>query len=187
MRLPHRIRGAKRSRTASPLGDARPQPPITVLPSPRTTRLAAAATAIIATLAACAGGEKAPAADTAATTTMAPAPAAAVQILSPAEGDTISLPFTVTFGATGVEVVAANGTREEGKGHHHLIIDGDAPMSDSLPLAASPVVIHIGTGASETVIDSLSSGPHRMIAVFASGDHVPWSNVARDTVNFVVR
>ncbi len=160
-----------------------------MFPSPRTTRLAATAAALVTSLAACSGGDKTPAADTAAMSTMTPAPAAAaaVQILSPAEGDTITLPFTVKLGATGVEVVAANGKREEGKGHHHLIIDGDQPASDSLPLAAAPVVIHIGTGASEKVIDSLSAGPHRMIAIFASGDHVPWSNVATDTVNFVVK
>lgn len=127
-------------------------------------------------------------ADSLATTSaMAPAPVAAVQILSPAEGDTITLPYTLTLGATGVEVIAANGLREEGRGHHHLVIDGDAPLSDSLPLAAAPVVIHLGTGATERVLDSLSAGPHRIIAVFASGDHVPWTNVARDTVNIVVR
>lgn len=158
-----------------------------MLSSPRTTRLAVAATAIVSALAACSGAEKTPAADTAATPAMSPAPAAAVQILSPAQGDTITLPFTVKLGATGVEVIAANGKREEGKGHHHLVIDGDAPASDSVPLAAAPVVIHIGTGATEKVIDSLSVGPHRMIAIFASGDHVPWTNVARDTVNFVVK
>lgn len=157
------------------------------IPSARTTRLALAATALASSLAACSGGEKAPAADTAATTAMAPAPAAAVEILSPAEGDTVTLPFTVKLGATGVEVVAANGTREAGKGHHHLVIDGDAPASDSLPLAAAPVVIHMGNGATEKVLDSLTAGPHRIIAIFASGDHVPWSNVARDTVNIVVK
>ncbi|MEP7380206.1 MAG: DUF4399 domain-containing protein [Gemmatimonadota bacterium] len=149
----------------------------------RTTLLGAAA----AVLAACSGAEKTPAADTAAMSTMTPAPAAAVQILSPAEGDTVTLPFTVTLGATGVEVVAANGTREAGKGHHHLVIDGDAPAADSLPLAAAPVVIHMGTGATEHVIDALSAGPHRLIAIFASGDHVPWTTVARDTVNIVVK
>lgn len=146
--------------------------------------------AAIIALSACSSAEKSAdaIADSLATTSeMAPAPVAAVQILSPAEGDTLTLPFTLTLGATGVEVIAANGLREEGKGHHHLMIDGDTPPSDSLPLAAAPVVIHLGTGATERILDSLTVGPHRIIAIFASGDHVPWTTVARDTVNFVVR
>jgi hypothetical protein len=85
-----------------------------------------------------------------------------------------------------VEVVAASGTREEGKGHHHLIINGDVP-SDTLPLPPAPVVIHMGDGSSERVIDSLPKGPHRIIAVFADGAHVPWSTVKRDTLQIVVK
>ncbi len=185
--LPHRACDIRRSTPRVTVGDALPHPSNAVPLSFHTTRLAAAATIFAMSLAACSGAEKTPAADTAATTTMTPAPAAAVEILSPAEGDTVSLPFTVTLGATGVEVVAADGTRQAGKGHHHLIIDGDAPTTDSLPLAAAPAVIHLGTGATERVIDSLAPGPHRIIAVFASGDHVPMATVARDTVNFVVK
>lgn len=146
--------------------------------------------AILVAVSACSSAERSAEATTdslATASEMAPAPVAAVQILTPAEGDTISLPFTLTLGATGVEVMAANGLREDGKGHHHLVIDGDATFNDSLPLAAAPVVIHLGTGGTERVLDSLAAGPHRIIAVFASGDHVPWSNVARDTVNIVVR
>jgi hypothetical protein len=146
--------------------------------------------AAVAFVTACSGAEQTPAADSAASETavVAPAPAtASVQILSPAEGDTVTLPFTMTLGATGVEVIAANGLREEGKGHHHLVVDDDAPSTDSLPLAPAPIVIHLGTGATERVFDSLSPGPHRVIAIFAAGDHVPFTTVARDTVTFVVK
>ena len=50
-----------------------------------------------------------------------------------------------------------------------------------------PVVYHLGNGASDKVIDSLPPGPHRVIAVFASGDHVAMPNVKRDTVTFIVK
>lgn len=150
--------------------------------------LARAAAALL--VAACSGAEQTPAADSAApqaaATPSAPA-AASVQILSPAEGDTVTLPFTMTLGASGVEVIAANGLREEGKGHHHLVLDDDAPATDSLPLAPAPIVIHLGTGATERVFDSLAPGPHRVIAIFAGGDHVPFTTVGRDTVTFVVK
>lgn len=147
--------------------------------------LAAAAVALTAT--ACTPSDEAPAADsTAAAMAEAPAAEAAVRIVSPADGDTVSLPFTVRLEATGVEVVPATGTSEPGKGHHHLVIDGDSP-TDTLPLPAAPVVIHMGTGASERVLDSLSVGPHRIIAIFAGGDHVPMTTVKRDTITVIVK
>lgn len=138
---------------------------------------------------ACTPSDKAPAGGTPAESTAAATatPAEpAVRIASPADGDSVSLPFTVTLEAMGVELVAANGTRESGKGHHHLIIDGDTP-SDSLPLAAAPVVIHMGDASTSRKLDSLAAGPHRIIAVFASGDHVPMTTVKRDTITVIVR
>ncbi len=109
-----------------------------------------------------------------------------MRIVSPADGDTVSQPFSVLLEATGVEVIPATGTREPGKGHHHLVIDGDAP-TDSVPLPAAPIVIHMGTGATERMLDSLSPGSHRIIAIFAGGDHVPMTTVKRDTITVIVR
>lgn len=123
------------------------------------------------------------------TDTVVAAPAAvepAVSIASPADGDSVSLPFTLRLEAQGVEVIAATGTSEPGKGHHHLLIDGEAP-SDSLPLPPMPIVIHMGNGATERVMDSLTPGSHRIIAIFAGGDHVPMTSVKRDTITVIVR
>lgn len=138
--------------------------------------------------AACGSSEQAPAdtAAAAAADSSAMAVSPEVRIVSPMDGDSVTLPFTLRLEAQGVEVVAASGTREEGKGHHHLIINGDVP-SDTLPLPPAPVVIHMGDGSSERVIDSLPKGPHRIIAVFADGAHVPWTTVKRDTLQIVVK
>lgn len=145
----------------------------------------AAAVFATAFIAACSSAEKTPEADSVPMAqTMSEEPS--VSITSPADGDTVSLPFTVQLEAHGVEVVAATGTAEPGKGHHHLVIDGDAP-SDTLPLPPMPIVIHMGNGATEKVLDSLSEGPHRIIAIFASGDHVPMTSVKRDTITVVVK
>lgn len=140
------------------------------------------ACAIIA-IAACARTEQGKSTDTAAAEGQSEP---AVTILSPAEGDSVSLPVTITLGATGVLVVPATGVREPGKGHHHLVVDGEA-AADSVPVPQPPAAIHLGNGASERVIDSLPPGPHRVIAIFASGDHVPLTTVRRDTVTFIVR
>lgn len=136
-------------------------------------------------LAACAApAEKAPADSTPAAATQAAD--ASVEILSPAEGDSVSLPVVIRLGATGVTVIPATGQAEPGKGHHHLVVNGDAP-SDTLPLPKPPVAYHLGNGASEFTLDSLSKGTHRVIAIFAAGDHVPMTGVRRDTVTFIVR
>lgn len=109
-----------------------------------------------------------------------------VAIVAPAEGDTVALPVTVKLQASGVEVIPASGLVEPGKGHHHLLIDVDVP-DPALPLPTGNGVVHLGTGAEEYVIDSLPPGPHRIIAVFAAGNHVPMPEVRPDTVRFVVR
>lgn len=136
---------------------------------------------------ACAPAEKAPSTDTASTSVTATTTGgASAEILSPAEGDSVTLPVVIRLGATGVEVIPASGQVEPGKGHHHLIVDGDVP-TDTMPLPKPPVAIHLGNGATEFTLDSLTPGSHRVIAVFASGDHVPMKEVRRDTVTFIVR
>jgi hypothetical protein len=136
-------------------------------------------------LAACGPSDRA-ATDTATASLTVSAGVAAAEITSPADGDSVSLPLTVRLAASGVEVVPATGQAEPGKGHHHLIIDGDVP-EDSLPLPKPPIAIHLGNGASEFTLDTLAPGSHRIIAVFASGDHVPMRSVRRDTITVTVR
>jgi len=146
-----------------------------------------AVTSAVVALGACAAGDRPATGDTTAAQTVSAANVEmAVRVASPADGDTVSLPFTLRLEATGVEVLAVNGINEPGKGHHHLVIDADAP-SDTLPLAPAPIVIHLGNGATERVIDSLTPGPHRIIAIFAGGTHVPQTGVTRDTITVVVR
>lgn len=155
---------------------------------PRPIALAAGLTAVAVLLwtAACTPAEDSASDSATSTSGMDAGDAAAVRITAPADGDTVSLPFTLQLEAQGVEVVAANATSEPGKGHHHLIIDGDEP-ADSLPLMPAPVVIHMGNGATERVLDSLAPGPHRIVAIFADGMHVPMRNVKRDTITIIVR
>ncbi|HUG26904.1 MAG TPA: DUF4399 domain-containing protein [Gemmatimonadales bacterium] len=110
----------------------------------------------------------------------------AVEIVSPAGGDSVSLPATVRLAASGITIAPATGVREEGIGHHHLLIDLDA-TPDGEPIPAAPGYVHLGSGVSEYVLDSLPAGEHRIIAILAWGDHVPIEGARRDTVRFVVR
>lgn len=147
--------------------------------------LLAATLGVFATACSSSADKAAANADSVAAAESAPAEAS-VTIVAPANGDTVSLPFTVQLSAQGVEVIPANGLAEAGKGHHHLIVDGDVP-TDTLPLMPAPVVIHMGDGSSEHVFDALTPGSHRIVAVFANGLHVPMASVKGDTITVIVR
>jgi hypothetical protein len=128
--------------------------------------------------------QAAPAAATGAMPAMASS--AMVMITSPAEGDTTGPDVTVKLSAMGV-IVEKAGTKVEGHGHHHLFLDM-SPSAEGAPIPPnSAMVQHIGTGDSTWTFKGLTPGPHTLIAVLAYGDHVPMTNVARDTVHFVVK
>jgi hypothetical protein len=115
-----------------------------------------------------------------------PVASAAVHILAPADGDTVSPDVVVRLGVTGERVVPATGIRVEGEGHHHLFVDADLTPADStIPKAEG--IYHIGSGADSLLLPGLAPGTHRIIARFAYGDHVPVPEVATDTIWVVVR
>jgi hypothetical protein len=144
--------------------------------------------ALLATAVACADSGT-PGADTttAAGAEDASRPARRVVILTPAEGDTVGPEVHVTLGATGVTVEMADNSQEEGQGHHHLFLDTDVTAADAPIPPTTAQIIHLGTGAAEHHLAGLTPGPHRLIAVFAYGNHIPMAGTATDTVNFVVR
>ena len=111
---------------------------------------------------------------------------AKVKITSPANGSTVRSPVKVTLRATGVEIVPATVERP-GTGHHHLFVDHDlTPLEDTIPRGVTGI-LHLGRGQTEFVIDSLSPGPHRVIAVVADWRHVPLKPPVVDTVRFTVK
>lgn len=112
-------------------------------------------------------------------------PSAGVRIVAPTEGATVTLPFTIRLEASGVKVVPADGQPTPGQGHHHLFFDVSPTPGDSV-IPKTGEIIHLGSGASEFTVETLTPGPHRIIAVFANGAHVPLAGVAADTVNVVV-
>jgi hypothetical protein len=116
------------------------------------------------------------------------APEKRVEIVAPADGDTVVGPeVEVVLRAVGVRVAPALGERVEGEGHHHLFVDTEVtPPGDTIPKDV-PGIVHLGTGAERFVVKDLAPGPHRIVAVFAWGDHVPIPDVAPDTVRIVVQ
>ena len=96
---------------------------------------------------------------------------AQVYIISPKEGAKVSSPVTVQFGLKGMGIAPA-GVKIENTGHHHLLIDADAPTDLSQPLPASEKVVHFGKGQTETQV-KLTPGKHTLQLLLGDSTHVP--------------
>jgi len=84
------------------------------------------------------------------------------------DGDVVSSPFLVEFGIEGMEVEPA-GAVNEGKGHHHIIINsGFIPTGGTVP--ADSVNIHYGKGQLNDSLDLLP-GMYKLTMQFADGYH----------------
>ena len=78
-----------------------------------------------------------------------PSPAGAeVYIVSPKDGAQVKSPVTVVFGLKGMGIAPA-GIKFDNTGHHHLLVDTDAPTDLSQPLPANEHNIHFGKGQTD--------------------------------------
>lgn len=106
------------------------------------------------------------------------APGAEVYFVNLSDGDTVSSPFKVVFGLSGMGVAPA-GVDKENTGHHHLLIDrpplgqgedGEDEYIYSLP--ADDNHKHFGGGQTETTLE-LAPGTHTVQMVLGDKDHIP--------------
>ena len=100
-------------------------------------------------------------------------PGASVYIISPKDGDTVTSPFKVQFGLTGMGVAPA-GVEKPETGHHHLIIDA-TPSAEELkqPIAGDAKHVHFGGGQTEAMV-TLPPGQHTLQLVLGDWSHVPF-------------
>lgn len=92
-------------------------------------------------------------------------------IISPKDGAKVSSPVTVQFGLKGMGIAPA-GVKIENTGHHHLLIDTEAPTDAAQPLPASDKVVHFGKGQTETSL-KLTPGKHTLQLLLGDSTHVP--------------
>jgi hypothetical protein len=102
---------------------------------------------------------------------MASAADAQVYIISPKDGAKVSSPVTVQFGLKAMGIAPA-GVKIENTGHHHLLIDSEAPTDLSQPLPASDKLVHFGKGQTETSV-KLTPGRHTLQLLLGDSTHVP--------------
>ena len=102
-----------------------------------------------------------------------PSPAGAqVYFINIKNGDTVTSPFKVQFGLTGMGVAPA-GVEKPNTGHHHLIIDtklSDAELKAPIPSDAKHV--HFGGGQTEAMV-TLPPGKHTLQLVLGDALHIP--------------
>lgn len=101
-----------------------------------------------------------------------PSPAGAeAYIISPANRARVHSPLRVQFGLKGMGIAPA-GTKFDNTGHHHLLIDTDAPTDLSAPLPATDKIVHFGKGQTETTL-TLTPGKHTLQLLLGDLSHIP--------------
>ena len=98
---------------------------------------------------------------------------ATVYFINLQDGDTVTSPFKVQFGLTGMGVAPA-GMDKEKTGHHHLLVDttlSAEEMKGAIPVDAKHM--HFGGGQTEAMV-TLPAGLHTLQLVFANWSHIPF-------------
>jgi len=103
-----------------------------------------------------------------------PSPAGAkVYFINLKDGDTVSSPFLVQFGLSGMGVAPA-GVEKPNTGHHHLLVDAAALTEEQMkePIPADDNHRHFGGGQTETML-TLPEGKHTLQLVLGDWSHIP--------------
>ena len=99
-------------------------------------------------------------------------PGALVYFINLKDGDTVTSPFKVQFGLTGMGVAPA-GVEKPNTGHHHLIIDTTLSADElKAPIASDAKHMHFGAGQTEAMI-TLPAGQHTLQLVLGDWSHIP--------------
>lgn len=105
----------------------------------------------------------------------------AIAISEPANGATVSSPVKICMVAHGVTVEPAKRGVNEGNGHHHILVDSDLPTDLSKGIGKDAQHLHMGDGSTCKEV-KLNAGIHVIRALFARGNHVPYSPAITATI-----
>ena len=111
-----------------------------------------------------------------------PEAAASVQIVAPAEGDTVTSPVTLEVSASGVTIYPASDA-VEGAAHFHAFVDQEATAEGEVMPQDTEGIFHFGT---ETYDLELEPGEHTVTVVLGDNTHVRLAGVPEATVAFTV-
>jgi len=106
-----------------------------------------------------------------------------VYFVTPKNGEVVKNPVKLVFGVNGMEVEPA-GVAAEGKGHHHVAIDGTF-VEKGVVVPADSMSIHYGKGQLETEL-TLTPGKHTLTMQFADGFHQSYGEAWSKTIEITV-
>jgi len=99
------------------------------------------------------------------------------------EGDKVKSPVIIQMGVNGMTVEPA-GKVNEGKGHHHIIIDG-AFIEKGQVVPMDKTHLHFGKGQTTDTL-KLAPGKHSLTLQFANGVHDSYGKDWSKTINITV-
>lgn len=115
------------------------------------------------------------------------------RIIKPARSDNpesspLSNPVEVCMKIEGYTVEPAKNGDNEGKGHHHILIDVPLPLPEHMNrrLAKDQHNLHLGNGADCKKVN-MSPGLHIVRTIFAYGSHIPYNPAITDSVIIFVK
>ncbi len=101
-------------------------------------------------------------------------PNAAVYFINLKDGDTVTSPFKVQFGLSGMGVAPA-GVEKANTGHHHLLIDVTLSAEElKQPIPSDARHVHFGGGQTEAMV-TLPPGRHTLQLVLGDWTHIPFN------------
>ena len=130
---------------------------------------------------------------------------ASVYIINPKDGDTVTNPFKVQFGFSGMGVAPA-GVDKPSTGvvrsrhriptqiatappqpSNHLLIDVNEPLDPNEPIPQDRTHLHFGAGQTEALIE-LSPGKHTLQLVLGDWSHLPFHpSIMSDVITITVK
>ena len=131
------------------------------------------------------GGESAPASGDSGGGIRVQAANTGVTLTKPASMADVVSPVEICLKTKGYTVEPAKSGVNEGKGHHHLIVDVNLPDL-SQPVPKDGTHIHMGDGSKCKTIE-LRSGMHTIQALFARGNHIPYDPAVTDSIVVFVK
>lgn len=117
-------------------------------------------------------------------------PGARVYFINLKDGDTVTSPFLVQFGLSGMGVSPADQQPVEvnrNTGHHHLLVNIELTGLEAAILPMTDNIRHFGRGQTETML-TLPAGTHMLQLVLADWRHVPHNPpVVSERIRITVR
>jgi hypothetical protein len=90
--------------------------------------------------------------------------------IEPANGSTVSSPFSVKLGVKGLDLAPAAAGLQEGSGHHHILVDGPAFVKAGEAIPFDDTHLHYGKAQTEAEL-TLPPGKHTLTLQFANAAH----------------